>query len=274
MILVTGATGNVGRKVVAALRSRGAALRAASREGDGEDGVPLDYADRGTWDAALRGADALFLLMPGGLRDLGGTLLPFLSAARAAGVRQTVFLSVAGAETSPLMPHRKVEREVRSGPHTILRPTYFAQNLEWAYPEDVRRGRLVLPAGRGEVAFVDLRDVGEVAAMALTDPAAHQRRAYHLTGPRAFTFGQVADALTEHLGHAVEYAPVDPLRYALHLRRRGTPPAMIAVQTWLHVGLRFGQAAAVDPTLGRLLGRAPFDLRDYVRDHAAIWRRD
>ena len=275
-ILVTGATGNAGREVVRALRARGASVRAAGRSAEGPDAVALDFADRSTWGAALGGADALFLMRPPAIADVEATLIPFARAAREAEVGQIVFLSVAGAERSRWVPHRKVEDHLiaEGAGHTILRPGFFAQNLQDSYRLDIREDhRLYVPAGRGRVAFLDLRDLGEVAAEALTDPAAHRGAAYHLTGPEAVTFAEVAGTLSEALGRPIRYEPASVPGYARHLRARGLPWPAVGIQTYLHVGLRFGQAEAVDPTLADLLGHPPRNLCAYVAEHRAVWLR-
>jgi uncharacterized protein YbjT (DUF2867 family) len=184
-----------------------------------------------------------------------------------------VFLSVSGAESNRLLPHAAVERHLIAGPPgwTLLRPGWFAQNLEDALLPDIRAGRIVLPAGSGLVAFVDLRDVAEVAVAALTAPDRHEGRAHTLTGPRAVGFDEVARLLSETAGRTIRYDRVSPLGYALHLRRQGQPAMQILVQTVLNTGLRFGQAARVDPTLAALLDHPPRDIAEYVRDHASLW---
>jgi uncharacterized protein YbjT (DUF2867 family) len=279
-VLVTGATGNAGREVVRALLARGARVRAgvtaparASLDGRAEP-VALDFRRPETFGAAVAGASALFLLRPPPISDVRPTLNALADAALAAGVRRVTFLSVAGAEKNALVPHHAVEAHLKAGPRvwTLLRPGFFAQNLQDAYLRDVREdGRLYVPAGRGRVTFVDLADVAEVAADALTSDA-HAGEAYTLTGPRAFTFEEVAGELTRALGRPVRYVPASVPGYLHHLRvRRGLPWAQALVQTVLHVGLRFGQAEAVDPTLARLLGRAPRTVVDYIREHPGLW---
>jgi len=169
-----------------------------------------------------------------------------------------------------------VERHLAegAGDWTLLRPGFFAQNLGDAYRRDLAEDdRLYLPAGRGRVAFVDVRDVAEVAARAFAEPAAHAGKAWTLTGPAALGFDEAARLLTAVLGRSIRYQPASVAGYALHLRRRGLPWGQVAVQSVLHVGLRAGQAERVDPTLPRLLGRPARTLAEYVRDHAGLWRR-
>lgn len=282
IVLVTGATGNVGRAVVHAARARRLTVWAAERDparaaellGADVDVVRLDYRDPSTF-ACAEGADVLFLMRPPAIADVGKTLLPFVDQARRVGVKHVVFLSVAGAEKNKLVPHHAVEEHLRKGAGwTILRPGFFAQNFGDAYRRDiVEDARVFVPAGRGRVTFVDVRDVAEVAVSALASPAEHERRAYTLTGPEAVDFTTAAALLTQAIGRYIRYDAASIAGYAIHLLRRGMPWAQVGVQTVLHVGLRLGQAARVDPTLEGLLGRRPHSLADYFGDHRHLWER-
>jgi len=269
-VLVTGATGNVGREVVAALTRRGLEAHAPARP-------DFDLTAPATFAPALAGCDGLFLMRPPAISDVAATLHPLVDAARLAGVRLVVFLSVAGADTNRLVPHHKTERYLRAGsvPWTFLRPGFFAQNLGDAYRRDlVEDDRLFVPSGRGQVAWVDVRDVAEVAVNAFAAPAAHAGTGYPLTGPEAVGFAEVAALLTAALGRPIRYQPASILAYVRHLRRDRDQPWMQAIiQTVLHVELRRADARRVDPTLARLLGRSPRTIADYVRDHAALWAR-
>lgn len=281
-VLVTGATGNVGGAVARSLLAAGAPVRVAGIDPAALDerfpGVPaahLDLTDPGTFDAALDGVGGLFLLRPPQIARVGPTLNALVDAAARRDVRHVVFASVTGADRNPVVPHHRVETHLRGAglPYTILRPGFFAQNLADAYRRDIRDDdRIYLPAGRGRVAFVDTRDLGDVAAAVFAEPAAHAGAGYRLTGPRALDFDEVAALLTEALGRPIRYVPATVRGYLGHLRRRRAPLAQALVQTVLHTGLRRGQAEAVDPTLPRLLGRPPRTLREYVRDHRQLWR--
>lgn len=287
MILVTGASGNVGGALARLLWTRGVPFVVAARRvvngapadvdprEPGPGAVRLDFGDPSTYRGAVRGCDAVFLLRPPAVSDTKNTLVPFIDAARAEGVRHVVFLSVAGAADNRVVPHHAVEQRLLRGARgfTILRPGFFAQNLGDAYREDIRRDdRLYVPAGAGRAAFIDARDIAEVAANVLVDPTSHEAATYTLTGPEAISFEEAARVLTSELAREIRYEPASVLGYVRHLRRRGLPRMQVIVQTVLHVGLRFGQAETVDPTLDRLLGRRGRTLRDYVHDHRDLWR--
>lgn len=275
-ILVTGATGNVGREVAALLRAEGASVVEAVRTPSGGQTVRLDFRDRGTWAAAARGCDRLFLVRPPAIADVAETLVPFVDVARAEGVGHVVFLSVAGAGRTRLIPHRRVEDHLRARDDrwTSLRPGFFAQNLETAYRDDiVRDDRIFLPAGQGLVNWIDVRDVAAVAARVLLSPDAHRAQAYTLSGPRAVPWSEVTGHLTAALGRPIRYEAASVPAFVLHLRRRGLSASEIVVQTVLHGLLRFGQGATEDPTLARLLGRPGRPVDEYIRARAAVWAR-
>ncbi len=283
-ILVTGATGNVGREVVRALLKRGARVIAADHRqervrslfGDSVAAVSLDFHERDTWPAALDGAAHMFLMRPPAIADVESSLNPFVDAARARGVDHVVFLSVAGAGKNRIVPHRKVEDHLRArgDHHTNLRPGFFAQNLQSAYCEDiVRDDRIYVPAGTKPVNWIDVRDIAEVAALVLSEPEKHRGENYTLAGPGPVPWSTVTDALTAALGRPIRYEPASVLGYVRHLSQRGMPQGAILVQTILHFLLRFGQGATVDATLERLLGRPGRGVREYIADHAQLWVR-
>ncbi|NCD19839.1 MAG: SDR family NAD(P)-dependent oxidoreductase [Actinobacteria bacterium] len=279
-MVVIGAGGNVGGAVVRSLIAAGIRPRAVGRDPEalarrnpGVECAPLDLADPATFAPAVAHASGLFLIRPPAISRVG-PLNALVDEAIAAGVEHVVFASVAGAQSNPVVPHHRVETHLTSSPvsWTILRPGFFAQNLGDAYRADiVRDRRLYLPAGEGRVAFVDVRDVGDVVARVFADPAAHAGRAHTLTGPEALTFAEVAELLTAELGEPVSYVPATVAGYLRHLGTQDLPPAQRLVQAVLHAGLRSGQAEVVDPTLGELLGRPPRTLAEYVRDHRHLW---
>jgi uncharacterized protein YbjT (DUF2867 family) len=261
----------VGREVVRACRAAGFSVREAATDGPSR----FDFTDRATWAAALEGVDFVFLLRPPPLGDMASTLNPFVDAAFAAGVKHLVFLSVAGAETKSWVPHRKVEDHLRTtrGSWTILRPGFFAQNLGDAYRRDVLEdSRLLVPADQGRVAFLDVADLGDVTARVFQEPERFAGQALRLAGPEAVTFGELAERLTAVLGRPITYEAASVLGYVWHLwRQRQLPWMQILVQTVLHVGLRSGEAAAVDDTQVALLGRPASPVSGYLERARDLW---
>jgi uncharacterized protein (DUF924 family)/uncharacterized protein YbjT (DUF2867 family) len=275
-VLVTGATGNVGREVVKSLQALGIPFVAAGSDpervrkllGGQVQAVRLDFRDPPSWPAAVRGMRGLFLMRPPAIANVGETLNAFLDVALQAGVEHVAFLSVDGADRQRWVPHHAVEAHLaaRGASATLLRAGFFAQNLGDAYREDLKeRNELYVPAGAGRVAFVDVRDVAELAARSFVE-AELRGQGWTLTGPEALTFAQVAEILGQESGRPIRYRPASVIGSFLHLRRQGKPWGQALVQTLLHVGLRMGNAETVDPTLARLLGRPARTLREYVRE--------
>lgn len=273
--LITGASGNVGGEVLRILRERGANGIAAGRRQE-KGIVELDFLRPETYGPAVEGCAGIFLMRPPAIANTSETLNRFIDVAYAAGVSTVVFLSVEGADRLRFIPHHAVEqrllREERDW--TILRPGFFAQNLLDAYRHDiVADGRIYVPAGNGRIAFIDTRDIAAVAVECLLHPERHRHQAYTLTGPTAIDFHEVAALLTSSLRREVRYDAASTLGYVNHLLTRGLPTAQVAVQTILHLGLRFGRSERVDPTLEQLLGRPGRTIGDFVRDHAGFFDR-
>ncbi|PSN16186.1 NAD(P)-dependent oxidoreductase [filamentous cyanobacterium CCT1] len=275
MIFVTGAGGNVGRSLVEQLQQRGVAHRIGVRTVRGQaNAVPFDFLKAETYGPAIADCTALFLLRPPAIANTKQTLNIFIDAARGAGVKQIVFVSVAGAENKPWVPHHAVEQHLMQGSvgWTILRPGFFAQNLGDAYRDDILQSdRIYVPAGAGRVAFIGARDIAAVAIEALLHPADHSGQCYTLTGLEAITFEQVANILTAELGRPIRYEAASLLGYARHLRRQELPWMQILVQTVLHRGLRVGEAEAVTDAVPMLLGRPALSMAQYVHDHRELW---
>lgn len=267
-LLVTGATGTVGRPLVRALLDAGAPVRAASRSGaaraDGAEPVAFDFTDAATWPAALDGVRTMFLLLPPRAQGV----VPALEAARASGVRHVVLLSVQGADKAAVMPHARREAWLRTSGMgwTFVRPSFFVQNLSVVHGEQIRaHDELLLPAGHGRTAFVDVDDVAAVCAAALLDPAAHAGRAWTPTGPEALTYQEVAQRMSEVLGRRIAYRAPGLVTHAVRALRWGMPPQMVAVTSVVYTTARLGLAAGLTDDVRTVTGRDPASVTDVLR---------
>lgn len=139
----------------------------------------FDFTQQSTWPTAYAGIHTMFVVRPPAISNVRRDLLPAMAAARDAGVRHIVFLSVRGADTIKVVPHHTVEAWLQSSgmAWTFVRPSFFHQNLSTTHAADIRdHNQIIVPAGTGAIAFVDATDVGAVAAAPL-DPSAHRNRA-------------------------------------------------------------------------------------------------
>jgi uncharacterized protein YbjT (DUF2867 family) len=272
-ILVTGATGNVGQEVVKELSRRGQQVVAAVLNAKGARKAPagiqtveFDFGRHATFEPALAGVEKLFLMRPPQIADVERYLHPVIDAAQAAGVQHIAFLSLMGV--NPRVPHYKVEQKILACqvPYTFLRPSFYMQNLDTFYRDDIRlRDELFVPAGRAKTSFIDVRDIGAVAGLALTEDG-HLNRAYTLTGSEALDYYQVAEIFTQVQGRPIRYRRPTAAEYAARQQALGVQPEFIKVMRSLYWTVRLGIGAKVTPELGQLLGRPPVTMADYARD--------
>ena len=284
-VLVTGSTGTIGREVVAALRAAGRRVRAADvdparvREVLGPDAEPvhLDFTEPATWSGAYAGTEVMFLLRPPQLSNVRRDLVPSLEAAKRAGVRHVVLLSLQGAESNRVVPHARIEQWLRESglDWTFVRPSFFAENLTTTHVSDIRdRDEIVVPAGDGRTAFVAARDVAAVATAALLDPASHRGQAWTPTGPEALTYAEVAAVLSGVLGRTVRYRRPGAARYARHAHGvLGLPWGMVAVTTAIYTVARLGRAGGLTDDVREVTGRDPLDFATWADEHRGAWTR-
>lgn len=278
MILVTGATGNIGSHLVATLLDQDAPVRVLVRDadkaraafGDGVDIVSGDLRDASSVSAALTGAERVFLNSPSpeGFFDLQW---PLIDAAEAAGVEQLVRLSVLGAApdatTSFGRGHFSLDEHLKASAlsWTILQPNGFMQNL-LSSAETIKAGAIYASAGDGHVSMIDARDIAEVAAAVLT-AGGHTGESLVLTGGEAFTYGDAAAAFAAELGHDVHYVDTPPEVTRKNLLGFGLPAGQVEDILALFEIFRAGYASTVTPTVANVLGRAPRSLATFVHDY-------
>lgn len=283
MILVTGATGNVGGPVVKQLYEQGHPVRAAViSEKDaarlpnpGIEWATFDFENPQTFAGAFAGVDRMFLMRPPQITDVDRAFKPVLEYAAANGVRHIVFLSLIGAEKNKVVPHAGIEKLLMAGtvPYTLMRCGFFMQNLSTTHRLDiVEHDDVFVPAGKGKTAFVDTRDLAAVAALTLTTPG-HENKAYPLTGSESLDYNEVAAILSEVLDRRIAYSNPSLLRFAWRMHQRGHAWAYVGVMSAIYTTTRFGMAKTVHPDLQNLLGRPPITFRQFAQDEAAVWQK-
>lgn len=275
-LLITGATGSVGRPLVQLLLAAGVAVRPASPGPTGADGVRFDFRQPATWPAAFDGVTSMFLLRPPDLARVSRDLMPAVAFGRSVGLRHVVLLSVQGAGLVPVLPHAAAERWLRTSglSWTFVRPSYFDQNLSGVFaPGICERDEIVVPAGGSRTAFVDAHDVAAVAAAALLRPSAHTGRVHTPTGP-ALTYSEVAGLLSHELGRTISYRPVEPLAFLRHARGvLGLPTSLAAISTVLHLSARAGLAAFETGDVQAVTGRPPGTFAAFAHRERSVWIR-
>lgn len=287
-VLVTGATGKVGRRLIPLLARRGVTVRAASRsplpEHAGIEPARFDWADEGTYEAARKGAGAVYLVAgPVPQPAHAGYIRALLDGATGAGVEKVILLSTYGVgQAPPDNPLRRIELAVESSgvPYTILRPAPFMQNfsegLRWreSLAEGIReRDEIAAPGGGGVVSYVSAEDVAAVAAIALTEDG-HQGKAYAPFGPESLTLTEVARHISWVTGRRIRYVETDrsPIRDAL--LAAGAPPETAEHNSQVYVrAFSSGALGVLNNDVPDVTGRPPASFAEFAAGAAAAWRR-
>ena len=278
MILVAGATGKVGSKLIANLKATDDAVRAFVRsEQKGED-LGVDYAvgdfnDPASMDKALEGVDRAFLASSAAPEQVS-LQNAFVDACQRADVKHVVKLSSLGADRDVparfIVWQRDTERRLEDSKMgwTLLRPHGFNESvLEFA--DGVReRATVEAPMGDGAVPWVDTRDVAEFAAAVLRAPTIHAGQTYELTGPEPVSMEQLAEQLSELTGKRVTYKAIEPAEYKEKLTSAGVDAwradGLVELYSWYQNG-----DSTVQPLLPVMLGRPARTMQAFLEEHRA-----
>lgn len=281
-ILVTGATGRVGRHLVAQLTRHGADFRILSRDpakagfADSVEVVKGDLLDTDSLRTAFSGIKTLFLLNAVAADEYTQTIIT-LNIARESGVEQVVYLSVFGADVAVNVPHFAVkygaERMLKETGFsaTILRPTYFIDNEIMIKDVVMDHGVYPMPIGSIGLAMVDTRDIAEVAAVELMrrDRANGKLpvETINLVGPDTLTGEDAAAIWSDVLGHQVIYGGDNPDAFEAGMAE--FMPKWMAYEMRLmaerYVSHGMLPHAGDRERLVALLGRPLYTYRDFIK---------
>jgi uncharacterized protein YbjT (DUF2867 family) len=280
-ILVIGALGNVGTEVVKRLQAAGRKVRAADlnvaalqeRFDADVESVHFDFSKPETFAATFTGIEKIFLVRPPQIANVQRDMFPALDAAKRAGIKHVVFLSLIGVEKANNIPHRKIEKylEQLGIQTTFLRCSFFMQNLNTAHRKEIKENNeIFVPVGAGKTSFIDVRDIAAVAAVTLTEEG-HTGNRYDLTGAEALDYWQVTKILSETLGKKVKYRNPNPVLFLIRALQRGASLNFALVMFTLYTLTRFGMANIVTNEVERLTGRPPISLKRYTQDYKKSW---
>ena len=281
MILVLGATGNIGGEVARQLIGAGERPRLLVRNldkarafADTADLVRGDLDDVASLRAAMHGVDKVFMISTGtNAVALEGNVV---DAAVAEGVKHVVKLSVISAEAPAITFarwHSAAEQKLKASglAWTMLRPGNFMTNaLGWA-PTIKADGNIYQPTGTGTWAAIDPADIGAVAVRALTS-AGHEGKEYTLTGPEAFDGAGYAAILARVLGKPVTFVDVPPDAAKQAMLGSGMPADYVDALLDLLAAMKAGYTGAVTDTVTQVLGRPAKTFESWAKEHAGAFR--
>lgn len=275
-VLVTGASGNVGRFVVDELLTLGEQVVAGGTDpqklatmfGQKVETVFLDFTNGANFAKCLEGVDRVFLMRPPHLGK-PEDLYPFIDAMKRHDIKLVTFLSLMGVERNPVPPHHKIEKYIERVkiPYSHIRPGFFMQNLSGIHATEIREQNMVfVPAGQSKTSFIDAEDVGLAAAALLHQPERYGNTAHTITGGEALDYYQVAEILSDVVGRQITYAKPGLLRYRKHYRKnRGLEKGYVNVTVALYLMTRMGTAKQVTNDFFELMGRNPRSFSDFAK---------
>ena len=269
-VLITGATGTLGKAVVEAVRGAGFAVLQAVRDTakvtPQAEAIRLDYAEQSTIEPALDGVTALVLMAPPLDGRAPELLKPVLAAAKAASVKQIVFISAYGVNHNEQAPLRVVEHMViESGvPYTILRPNFFMENFsEGPQASGIKDGNAIyLAAADGKTSFISVKDIAAVVALALKDSLTGTE--IDLTGPEALDHNEVASIISKASGRTIAYHSLTEEQMLDGARSHGMPEPVTAYLGVLYSVVRAGHAAGIAAVPASLAGYQPRTFEAYA----------
>lgn len=279
-ILVTGATGQLGRLVIDSLLERGAepssivaGVRDLTKASDiaarGVRTAVVDYDRADTIAAALEGVDSVLLISGSEVGRRTAQHQAVIDAAKAAGVGKLVYTSAPKAPTSDLVlaPEHKATEELiaASGiPAVILRNNWYTENYAGNIAQARETGVVAASVGDGRVASASRKDFADAAAVVLLEDG-HLGQAYELGGDVAWTYDELAAAIAEVIGSPVEYRALTAEEHRAALESAGLDAGTVGFVTALDAGIRDGALADTDGTLARLIGRPTTPLVEGLR---------
>ena len=284
-VLVIGGTGMVGSQVARELLARGVEVSVLTRSAEkagklpgGARAVTGDLLDPKTVRSVFAGQDGVFLLNPVSATETHEGLMA-VNGVRMAGVKRLAYLSVHNVDAAPHLPHFgskvAVEFAIKASgvSFTILRPNNYYQNDYWFKDVLLAYGVYPQPLGNVGVWRVDVRDIAEAAAIALTE-GGHEGQTYNLVGPQPCTGTGTAEAWGRALGKAIVYAGDDLDAWEAQSLQY-LPPWMVFDFRLMYAffqekGLK-ATAADID-RLTKLLGHAPRSFEDFAAETARAWR--
>lgn len=279
MIVVTGATGQLGRLVIAALLNKVPATQIVAAVRNVEKAKDLaalgvqvrhaDYNQPASWDVALKGADKVLLISSSEIGQRARQHRSVIDAAKRAGVKLLAYTSVLRADTSPLglaAEHNETENYIRASgvPFVLLRHSWYTENYTMGIPGALAHGAVYGCAGNGRISSATRADYAEADVTVLT--ADNQAgKIYELAGDTSYTLAELAAEISRQSGKNIGYVNLPETEYKNVLVKVGLPEPVAALLSDSDTGVSKGGLFDDGHQLSKLIGRPTTPLETAVK---------
>ncbi|WP_125762037.1 NmrA family NAD(P)-binding protein [Companilactobacillus hulinensis] len=283
-ILVTGASGNVGKYVAKYAIQNNQDVTVVGKHtdrlkemfGDKANIDYFDFTDSSTFEPVLADVDRIFIMRPPQMGD-AKAFLPFIDALKAKkDLKLVTFLSLIGVEKNPFPPHHKIEEFIKDAglPYCFIRPSFFMQNVSGVHAFEIKEfHRIVIPVKNAKTSFIDTEDIGEFTAKILNEPESHTNTAYAITGSHALDYYEVANIMSKVLGTPITYAnPSLSLAKDYWINIRGLDKEYVSVMGMLYTLTKFGMAKGVTNTFEEVMHKKPQTFSQFVQKNIDVWK--
>ncbi len=280
-ILITGATGNIGREVIRFLFELNSSeihiiagvrnIEKAKKEFEEYpklDYVNFDFENTSTFSESLEDIDCIFLLRPPHISDVEKYFEPLIRKIKEKNIHKIIFLSVQGAEKSKVIPHNKIEKLItESGlEYIFLRPSYFMQNLTTTLLQDIQnKQKIILPASKAKFNWIDIENIGEVTARLFLEFESYKNQTIELTGYENLNFYKVTELINQTLKTKIKFDNSNPLRFFFIKKNENMNTGLIMVMIMLHLIPRFQTEPKISNFYEYLLNKKPTTLVEFIQ---------
>jgi len=278
-VLVTGATGNIGKALISVLREQNISFKAAVRNIqaaskklhlDEEYLVEFDYEKPSTFSDAVEEVDQVFLLAPPLQPDAAGLLTPFIDFLKVdTSIRRVIYSGGMGIGKNPYMSFHTTISDMlkeKGFEYTILLPSFFSQNFKnFEYDNITQRGITFNVAGDGKVAFIDVNDIAAVAAKVLVEKG-HTFQSYELTGPELLSHFEAAAILSEVLGKKVIYPNPSEKEYTQALKAANVPDFVAPAMIGIYSIIKENKVNYTTDTVEQITGKEPTAFKTVIQN--------
>lgn len=284
-ILVTGATGIIGRIVIKKLKEKKVdfvagvmnSAQVLKMKDENTRAVEISFAQKKLLVEAMTDTAAVFVILPQ-VEFMFDWAKNLVAAALEVGVQYMIRCSVIGADAhsayTSMQVHGLIDKSIKESGmcYTIVRPNTFMQDFSTYHSGSIRdEGEFRLSQGYGRTSYVDARDVASATAQILVEPDKHKYNEYDVTGDAALTNNEVADILSAVIAKRIRYVPIEDSIAMKKMKKMGMSEWTIEMMMSVHKYIKDGRAATITKTVKEITGAYPITMEQFAHENAHIW---